>query len=85
MAYESIKTLFIEEIKKTNEYSECILIEQKMKDEIINPGINLYIIYDFTQPINIDVFKLAFKVYFNFKNENVSASQTVIDMINFLN
>ena len=85
MSYQEIKLLFEEELKKTIEYQETILLKEYIKQSIIDPGVMLNIIYTFSQPINVDIFKMSFKLQFGFENNNISDNQCVINMIDFLN
>ena len=84
MSYLEIKTLFEEEIKKTIEWTETILLKNYIIQTINEPKIEMNVIYTFSQPINLDVFKLAFQVQFGFYNYNISDTCCVIDMIRFL-
>ena len=81
---DEIKLLFEEEIKKTNEWQETILLSNYIKESILDPGVMLNLIYTFSQPINIDIFKLAFYIQFNFENNNINDTQCIINMINFI-
>ena len=85
MSYLEIKTLFEEEIKKSIEYAETLLLKNYIIQTINEPKIEMNIIYTFSQPINLDVFKLAFQVQFGFYNDNISENCCVIDMTKFLN
>lgn len=82
---DEIKNLFIAELKNTNEWNETILLSNYIKQSIIDPGVMLNIIYTFSQPINVDIFKMAFKVQFGFQNDNISDIQCIINMMDFLN
>ena len=82
---DEIKNLFIAELKNTNEWQETILLSNYIKQSIIDPGVMLNIIYTFSQPINIDIFKMAFKVQFGFLNDNISDTNCIINMNDFLN
>ena len=84
MSYLEIKTLFEEEIKTTVEYQETILLKNYIVQTINEPKIEMNIIYNFTQSINIDIFKLAFKVQFGFYNDSVNEMSCIIDMKSFL-
>lgn len=85
MSYQEIKTLFQEELKKTIEWEETILLANYIKQSVINPGVQMNVIYTFSQSIDIDIFKLAFKLQFGFENDNFNDSKIIINMKDFLN
>lgn len=85
MSYLEIKTLFEEEIKKSIEYAETILLKNYIIQTINEPKIEMNIIYTFSQNVNLDIFKMAFQVQFGFYNDNISENCCVIDMTKFLN
>lgn len=84
MSYLEIKTLFEEEIKKTIEWSETILLKNYIIQTINEPKIQMNVVYNFSQSIDIDIFKLAFKVQFGFYNDSVNEMSCIIDMKSFL-
>lgn len=84
MSYQEIKTLFEEELKKTNEWEEIILLSDYIKQSIINPGVQMNIIYNFSKQIDTDIFKLCFKLNFGFSNDNLNESCIVVYMGDFL-
>lgn len=85
MSYQEIKTLFEEEIKKSIEWQETILVKNYIIQTINEPNILMNVIYNFSQSINIDIFKMAFKIQFGFQNDNISDFQCIINMMEFLN
>lgn len=84
MSYQEIKSLFENEIKATIEYQETILLKNYIIQTINEPKIEMNVIYNFSQSINIDIFKLAFKVQFGFENNNVNEMSCIVDMSKFL-
>ena len=85
MSYQEIKLLFEEEIKKTIEWQETLLLKEYIKQSIIEPNVMITLIYNFSQSLNIDIFKMAFKIQFGFQNDNISDFQCIINMMEFLN
>lgn len=84
MSYQEIKTLFEDEIKKTIEWEETQLLKNYIIQTINEPSILMNVIYNFSQPINIDVFKLAFKIQFGFFNNDINEMSCIVDMKKFL-
>jgi hypothetical protein len=80
-----IALLLTNEIKATIEYQEVLLLKQYIIDDITRPSVSLNVVYTYSQPININIFKLAFQVEFGFNiGENLNDNQCVIDMMLFL-
>ena len=67
MSYQEIKTLFQEEIKKTEEWQEMQLLNSFIIQNINEPNISISVIYNFSKKIDIDIFKLCFMVFYGFQ------------------
>jgi hypothetical protein len=82
---DEIAALLTNEVKATVEYQEVLLLKQYIIDDITRPSVSLNVVYTYSQPININIFKLAFQVEFGFNiGDNLNDNQCVIDMMSFL-
>jgi hypothetical protein len=87
---EEIKILLTEELKTSNQYQECLLIKQFIKNQINEPNIvSINLVYNFTTPFTnndeISLFKLCFKLLFGWIEENMNNEMISIDLSKFLN
>jgi hypothetical protein len=87
-AKEEIKNLLTEDLKKSSQYAECMLIKQYIINQISNPGIvNMHINYYFSQTFNDDelsIFKLCFKIVFGWIENDCNNNCIGLDISKFL-
>ena len=90
MSYLEIQNLLKQELKTSSQYNEVLLIKQFIIQKINEPAIvNMRLLYTFSNPFTNEddkqLFKLCFKIEFNFIEENMNDSEINIDLSKFLN
>lgn len=84
---EEIKTLFVSELKNTQQYNEILLLKQKIINEINEPRIQKYVVYNFlVEQTNeeLEVIKMCMIIEFGFSTDNLNNQSIMIDMKDFL-